>query len=88
MLTKLFTLGTASGIINTSAYSFAAQAYSDDMEAVVGLMETVVGIGCITAPVLGSFIYQLLGYSWTFYIFGVLMAPSCFLALLLGKSKE
>ena len=88
MLTNFLTLGTASGTINTSAYSFAAQAYSDDVEKVVGLMESVAGLGCIIAPVLGSFVYQLLGYSWTFYIFGVLLAPFCFLPLLLVNPKE
>lgn len=75
-------------MINTAAYSFASQAYPDDVEAVVGLMETLVGVGCITAPILGSFIYSLVGYAWTFYIFGILMAPSTFLAMCLGTPQE
>jgi hypothetical protein len=44
-------------MINTSAYSFAAQAYEKDVAKYVSLFEGFVGIGCALGPVLGSFVY-------------------------------
>ena len=74
--------------MNTSSYSYVAQAYSDDVEAVIGLMETICGLGCLAGPVLGSFVYGVIGYSWTFYAFGIAMAPSFLFALCLRTPKS
>ena len=67
--------GVAAGMINTAAYSFATQAYPDRVDKIISLMEGVVGIGITFSPVMGSFIYQAVGFSATFYIFGVSMSP-------------
>ena len=72
-------LGAASACINTGAYSFAAQAYPDDVEKVISIMEAIVGIGCAAGPVLGSVTYELIGFAWTFILFGALMAPTSLL---------
>ena len=67
-------------MINTAAYSYAAQAYPEDIEKVISLMEGMVGIGCSAGPVVGSFVYASLGFSWTFLTFGILMLPNTLLA--------
>lgn len=48
-------------------------------------MEGVVGIGCVFGPVMGSFVYNYVGFATTFYIFGGAMAPSCIFVLFIGK---
>ena len=68
-------------MINTAAYSFASQAYPSDVDKVISLMEGVVGIGITISPILGSFIYNAVGFSTTFYIFGALLAPLALLIL-------
>lgn len=81
--------GLASSMINTTAYSFAAQAYGANVEKVVSLLEGFVGIGITTGPILGSVVYQYLGFELTFVVFGSLMAPTAFMVLcLLPNSKE
>ena len=74
--------------MNTTAYSFAASAYADDIEKVIAMMEIIVGIGCTIGPVLGSFIYEAVGFAWTFIIFGMAMAPNAILALFLAKPAD
>ena len=75
-------------MMNTTYFSFLAQAYPDEIEAKVGLIGVVVGIGCTMGPVIGSFVYNFVGFSWTFIIFGILMAPSCILVMTLGKPAQ
>ena len=40
-------------MINTAAYSFAAQAYGDDVDKVVSLFEGIVSIGATSGPIIG-----------------------------------
>ena len=75
-------------MLNTTSYSFAASVYPDNVDKVIGLLESVAGIGCVCGPVLGSFIYDLVGFQWTFMGFGIAMAPTAFLATLLKNPSE
>mmetsp|Transcript_41108 Transcript_41108/g.53941 ORF Transcript_41108/g.53941 Transcript_41108/m.53941 type:complete len:147 (+) Transcript_41108:227-667(+) len=77
--------GAAAALINTAAYSFAAQGYTDQVEKVISIMESVVGVGCAAGPVLGSVVYEFLGFAWTFLLFGILMAPTSALLCFLGE---
>lgn len=81
-------LGTAAGFIDTAAYSFAASNYPEDCDKVISIMEGVVGVGCVFGPVMGSFVYNYLGFATTFYIFGAAMAPSCIFVLCIGKKPK
>ena len=45
------------------------------------------GFGCGIGPFVGSVVYEAVGYSKTFYIFGVAMAPASFLVLLFKKKQ-
>jgi MFS family permease len=71
-------------MINTSAYSYTAQAYGDNVQKYLSLLEGFVGVGITMGPILGSIVFEFLGFDKTFFIFGGLMAPSalfvfCFL---------
>ena len=62
--------------------------YPDNVDKVVALMVTMAGTGCVTGPLLGSFIYGLVGFKWTFIGFGIAMAPSAFLVSLLKNPTK
>jgi len=55
------------------------------VEKVIAIMEAIVGVGCTVGPVVGSLVYEQIGFEWTFIAFGVAMAPSCLLSCLLSK---
>ena len=57
-----FGQGSASGMINTSAYAYASAAYPDDVEKIISLFEGVVGIGGTSGPILGALVYEALGF--------------------------
>jgi MFS family permease len=75
-------------MINTAAYSFASQAYPDKVDKMASVMEGVVGIGMTISPIMGVFIYNVVGFSATFYIFGTAMFPCAFLMLCLPDPKD
>ena len=87
--TSIVCLGAAAAFINTGSYSFVAQAYPDNVEKVISIMEAIVGIGCAAGPVLGSITYELVGFAWTYILIGALMAPtSYFLFFFLQKPLD
>ena len=76
-------------MINTAAYSFASTAYPENVDKVVALMEGIVGVGNTISPIIGFIIYENLGFSMTFYIFGAVSAPlSIILFFTLTNPKE
>lgn len=62
-------------MINTTVYSFASQAYPEDVEKVISIMEATLGGGMMMGPILGSFVYNAVGFARTFFIFGFVMVP-------------
>ena len=62
-------------MINTAAYSFVSQACPDKVDKLISLLEGIVGIGFAASPVIGSLIYESVGFSDTFYIVGAVLAP-------------
>ena len=44
--------------------------YPERKEVLVGYIEAVASIGLISGPLLGSLLYSLGGYTFTFYSFG------------------
>jgi MFS family permease len=44
--------------------------FPDEQEKYIALIETAVGVGLILGPVIGSSIYAIAGFSWTFFIVG------------------
>ena len=80
--------GLAYGTINTVVYSFCAQAYTEDVEKVIAVMEGVMGIGFTLGPVLGNYIYNAMGFSMTYYFVGSTLAPTALLVLCLRKPSK
>ena len=75
-------------MINTTAYSYAAQAYPDKVEKVIARLESVSAFGNIFAPVLGSVIFDAVGFEWTFVGFGIVMVPASLLVCSLKNPKD
>ena len=75
-------------MINTCSYSYAALAYTENVDKVIALLESTSGIGCVCGPVIGSFVYGLVGFQWTFAGFGIAMAPASLLVMLLKSPGE
>ena len=75
-------------MINTVSYSYSAHCYPDILEEMIALIEGTTGVGAAFGPVMGSFVYQIVGYSWTWYIFGILILPTVFLSLQLKSEQE
>ena len=51
-------------------YSIATNFFSEDKEAVIGYLESFMGLGCFLGPLLGSLLYTIGGYQFIFYSFG------------------
>jgi len=58
------------------------------MEKFVSLMEGICGVGITLSPIMGVFVYNAVGFSKTFLIFGSAMAPFALIVLLLPKPRE
>ena len=69
-------------------YSYCAQAYTDDVEKVIAIMEGMMGIGFTLGPVIGNYIYNFVGFSMTYFTVGSTLAPSALLVLCLKKPKS
>ena len=55
----------------------------------ISIMEATVGAGMMIGPILGSFVYNAVGFVETFIIFGLAMAPiSLILLVALPKPIE
>ena len=74
-----FVQGAASACIQTACYSIAMKDYPESKEKVVWLVEASVGIGLIMGPIIGAALYGPLGYSWTFYIYGIVLILLAFI---------
>ncbi|KAK3913393.1 MFS-type transporter SLC18B1 [Frankliniella fusca] len=57
----------------TASYVFVAQIFPDNIGAVMGILETFVGLGMSTGPAIGGLLYTLGGFGLPFYSLGVFM---------------
>ena len=80
--------GIASCMINTASYSYAAQAYGNDVEKVVSLFEGFIGFGTTSGGVLGGLVYNALGFEKTFYVFGVIYVPLAIVVRFLVRTPK
>ena len=72
--------GGCSAFVQTTCYCIATTDFPDRKEEIVGLVEAMTGIGCIVGPLLGSALYQFLGFKHTFLVYGSFLV---FLAILI-----
>lgn len=55
----------------------------------IGYIEAVTGIGLIMGPILGSILYSIGGYSFTFYAFGsIFVIASLFIKKVFPKNID
>ena len=73
-----FIQGVSSSSIQTACYSICTNFYPDKKETIVGYIEAVTGIGLIMGPIVGSILYSLGGFSFTFYVFGTIFLAASF----------
>jgi len=57
----------------TSSYTYVAKLFPDNIGAVLGILETFVGLGMSFGPAIGGFLYDWGGYGLPFYSLGVVM---------------
>eukprot|EP00347_Sterkiella_histriomuscorum_P019495 403341410 len=70
--------GFASSSIQTTCYSICTNFYPDKKEALVGYIEAVTGIGLILGPIIGSVLYTMGGFTFTFFTFGSVFIVTTF----------
>lgn len=58
---------------STASFVYVIHLFPDNVGAVLGILETFVGLGMSIGPALGGFLYAYGGFAFPFYILGVLM---------------
>ena len=67
----LRTMHGISGAFNyTTSLSIATNDFPGDRARVVGFLQSMTGLGSITGPTIGSALYSLMGFKWTFFVYG------------------
>ena len=54
-------------------YSIVNQVYSDNRTVYLSYLEASSAMGMILGPPLGSIVFGLFGYQWSFYVFSILL---------------
>ena len=57
----------------TPSYAFIPLIYPKDVELKIAICEVVAGIGLMSGPLLGSFLYYLGGYLFPFFSIGTIL---------------
>ena len=73
--------GFSSSMIMTTSYAMVAVVYKDNQQKYLGILESSQGIGLITGPAIGSALYTLIGFQYTFYSVGglfLILAPTLY----------
>jgi MFS family permease len=61
------------GFYTTAGYSIVCIEFVENTEKYIGYIEAAIGIGLLIGPIIGSFFYSLLGYLWSFIVFGIII---------------
>jgi MFS family permease len=76
-----FMQGYGDTLIMTTCFSVVGTKFPEQKETYISLMEAAVGLGLIVGPPMGSVIYGLGGYAWTFYAFALIITANVILCL-------
>ena len=68
-----FIEGFGNGCLNSATSSIIAFNYEDNMGNLIGLTQTFTGLGMLSGPIIGSFLYELGGFKLPFFVTGVLL---------------
>lgn len=66
-----FLQGAASCSIQTTSYAVISMTFPNEQEKYIALMQTAIGIGLMLGPVMGTLLYVVFGFSYTFFLIGV-----------------
>jgi len=66
--------GFGDAACSTAIFSIIGQEFPHSRDEYLGYVEGAVGIGLMSGPVIGQLIYNLVGYEWTFYVSGIIIA--------------
>ena len=69
-----FCIGGLLSIVTTGYYSSATLVRTSNPDRVISFLETAVGTGYILGPVIGSWLYDELGYAYVYRVVSVVMA--------------
>uniref|UniRef100_A0A1B6LS52 Major facilitator superfamily (MFS) profile domain-containing protein n=1 Tax=Graphocephala atropunctata TaxID=36148 RepID=A0A1B6LS52_9HEMI len=58
---------------STSSFVFVVETFPDNISTILGVMETVIGLGMSVGPAIGGVLYSIGGFGLPFYILGVIM---------------
>ena len=64
-----FMHGMAYSSIQTAVYSIGINFFPNNKQAILGYIESSVGIGCVLGPIIGSAIYAVAGVKFIFWSF-------------------
>jgi MFS family permease len=68
-----FIEGFGNGCLNSATSSIISFNYEDNMGNLIGLTQTFTGLGMLSGPILGSFLYELGGFKLPFFVTGGLL---------------
>lgn len=72
--------GAGDILLQITCYGVLCQFFANDIARHIGYIEISVGFGNGLGPGVGGFLYPMLGYEVTMYVFAVL----CFIGMILG----
>jgi len=86
-----FLQGIGGAAIGTSSFAVIASNYCDRMEIVLGIQNSVAGVGMLVGPIIGSALYTLGGFGCIFYTYGTVflcILPCAYYLLPADKAYE
>lgn len=82
-----FIQGIGDSMVATAAYSIVSIEFPHQRELYIGYCQTSVGLGLLLGPVIGTTIYGLVGYEWTFYVLAIVLSCSVVVAIFLIPNR-
>lgn len=68
-----FIEGFGNGCLNSATNSIIQFNYSDNASNLIGLTQTFTGLGMLSGPIIGSFLYEWGGFMTPFFVCGALL---------------
>lgn len=68
-------------------FSVVTIEFPEDQDKYIGWAEAAIGIGLVLGPVLGSFLFNFVGYTITFLVFGALLLIGAIMIQVLLPSR-
>jgi MFS family permease len=84
-----FIEGFGNGCLNSATSSIICHDYEDNMGNLIGLTQTFTGLGMLSGPIIGSFLFELGGFRLPFFVVGIALFAIMFpIFCVLKKDKK